>query len=158
LQSGVLGRYWPAIGVIEIGNERQQAVPRDQQVEIVIESRHPQRPWLRAGQDDRLPTGHIDGSTDLVRMALAAVCPRDADTVMIDELSPATVDRGETAARHHGETRHPQQGGFDMELLSREGLDVHLLHGAAVDLAPRVKALPRRVIRSREPNDSAIAV
>src|SRR5262245_19724908 len=76
---------------------------------------------------------------------------------MVDELLPSAIDRGKTTARHHAETRHPQQCRFGMRLLGREGLDVHLLQGAAVDLAPRVSTLPRRIIRSREANDHAIA-
>jgi hypothetical protein len=45
-----------------------------------------------------------------------------------------------------------------MELLVREGLDVQPQQGLAVDLARRARTLPRCIIRSREPNDLAIAV
>src|SRR5262245_16300181 len=45
-----------------------------------------------------------------------------------------------------------------MEVFGRERLDVHLLQGPPVDLPPRVGTLPRRIIRSREPNNGTIAV
>src|SRR5258706_1586236 len=77
---------------------------------------------------------------------------------MVDEFSAAAIDCAGTAAHRHGETRHPQRGHFDMELLVREGLDVQPQQGLAVDLARRARTLPRCIIRSREPNDLAIAV
>src|SRR6266436_6279404 len=77
---------------------------------------------------------------------------------MVDEFSAAAIDCAGTAAHRHGETRHPQRGHFDMELLVREGLDVQPQQGLAVDLARRARTLARCIIRSREPNDLAIAV
>jgi hypothetical protein len=62
---------------------------------------------------------------------------------MVEELSLSAIDRGTTAARHHGKAGHPQQSRLGMKLFGREGLDVHLLQGSAVDLAPRVSTLAR---------------
>src|SRR5262249_11306017 len=45
-----------------------------------------------------------------------------------------------------------------MKLPARERFDVQLLQSSTVDLAPRVKTLARRIIRSRELNYNAVAV
>src|SRR5215471_1673792 len=45
-----------------------------------------------------------------------------------------------------------------MELFGRERLDVHFLQGPAVDFVPCLSTFPQRIVRSREPNDDAIAV
>src|SRR5712671_7394177 len=69
LQCGVFGRYWPTIRIVEIGNARRQTASWHQQMEVVVEPWNPQKPWFPASQHNRLPATHIEGSTELVRMA-----------------------------------------------------------------------------------------
>src|SRR5260370_42058875 len=78
--------------------------------------------------------------------------------VVVDELPGETIDRCGSAGRHYPQARHAPQGGLGMKLLGREGLDGPLGQSSAVYLTARIKALARRIIRSREPNDLAIAV
>src|SRR5262249_61532478 len=148
LQRGVFGRYWPTIRIVEIGNERRQTASWHQQVEVVVEPWNPQKRWFPNSQHNRLPATRIKGSTELVRMAARAGVPCDTDTIMVDEFSAAAIDRAGTAAPRHGETRHPQQGRFDMERLVRGGVDVQYQLGPGPELAPHRRKLPRRIIRS----------
>src|SRR5258708_21293394 len=78
--------------------------------------------------------------------------------VVVDEFPRETIDRCGSAGRHYPQARHAPQNGLRMKLLGREGLDVPLGQSSAVYLTTRIKALVRRIIRSREPNDRAIAV
>src|SRR5262249_8225589 len=80
------------------------------------------------------------------------------NVVVIDEFPGETIDRCRSASRHYPQARHAPQGGLGMKLLGREGLDVPLGQSSSVNLTTRIKALVRRIIRSREPNDCAIVV
>jgi len=77
---------------------------------------------------------------------------------MVDEFSAAAIDCAGTAAHRHGETRHPQRGHFDMELLVREGLDVQPQQGLAVDLARRARTLARCIVQELLPTGEDIRV
>src|SRR5215831_19656765 len=80
------------------------------------------------------------------------------NVVVIDEFPGETIDRCRSASRHYPQARHAPQGGLGMKLLGREGLDVPLGQSSSVYLTTRIKALVRRIIRGREPNDRAIVV
>src|SRR5258708_28214195 len=95
---------------------------------------------------------------ELMRLVASRQSNGHDNIVAVDEFPGETIDRCRSAGRHYPQARHAPQGGLGMKLLDRERLDVPLGQRSAVYLTTRIEALARRIIRSREPNDLAIAV
>src|SRR5258706_16087454 len=120
--------------------------------------RHLQESGFRCGQHDRLSRLQIEQAVELLRLVARGQSNGHDNIVVVDEFPRETIDRCGSAGRHYPQARHAPQSGLRMKLLGREGLDVPLGQSSAVYLTTRIKALVRRIIRSREPNDLAIAV